>query len=69
MCSAKGREKVIKRVIVGQIDCGQLNANLVSIAVKQVVVSDGNVEQVSRSDTRRVLIVVLCSRCWDADES
>jgi hypothetical protein len=41
MRSAKRRKEVVKSVFIGQIDCCQLNADLVSIAVEQVVVSDG----------------------------
>ena len=68
VCSAECRQKVIKSVIVGQIDCGQLNADFVSVTVKQVVVSDGNIEKIPGDDTGWILIVVLRFGCGNVDE-
>ena len=59
MRPAEGGEEVIERVIVGQVDDGELSAPLVFLSVKQVVVADGKVEQITRINTLRVFVVVL----------
>ncbi len=46
MRAAEGRQEVIKRVLVGQIDSRHLKTPLVSIALEEVVVSDRGVEEI-----------------------
>src|SRR5205807_5763146 len=58
----EGRQKVIKRNLVGYVDRGHTKAPLVLLAAKNVVISYCDVEQVARCDTRRVVIIVLSSR-------
>jgi len=57
--AAEGGKKVVQSVLVCDVDGRELETHLVLIAAEQVVMSDGNVEQASRRDTRRVLVVVL----------
>src|SRR5215472_7040137 len=62
VCAAEGGEKIIEGVLVGQIDRGQDETDLVALAAQQVVVSNGEIKQVSRLDARRILVVVLGPR-------
>src|ERR1700745_1874132 len=57
--AAEGGKKVVKSVLVCDVDGRELETHLVLIAPEQVVMSDGNIEQASRRDTRWVLVVVL----------
>jgi len=57
--AAEGREEVVERVLVGDVDCSELETHLVLIAAEDVVVPDGNVEKATRRDPRRVLVIVL----------
>ena len=57
--AAKGGKKIVQSVLVCDVDGRELETHLVLIAAEQVVMSDGNVKQASRRDTRRVLVVVL----------
>ena len=43
--SAEGREEVVQRFLVGQIDDCQARAPFISVAVEDVVVADGGVEK------------------------
>ena len=45
--AAEGGKEVVKGIFVGQIDGGELSAPFVSVAVKQIIVSDRKVEQAS----------------------
>ena len=45
--AAEGGKEVVQRIFVGQVDDGELSAPLVSVAVKQIVVSDRKIEQVA----------------------
>ncbi len=65
--SAKRGEKVVERFLVGDIDDRHSRAPPKAIAVKQVVVSQGNVEQIARRDAWRVLVIVLGAIGRDAD--
>src|SRR5579862_2779843 len=59
MCSAECRQEVIEHVIVCQIDECDLGAPFVPLAMKQVVMTDGEVEEVSGCNARRIVIVVF----------
>ncbi len=61
MRTAEGREEVIKRVTVGQVNDRELRAPAVFVAPEQVIFPYGQVEQVTGSDARRVVIVILLS--------
>ena len=57
--AAERREKVVERVFVRDINRRQLQADLVSIPVEEVVMSDSEIEQVSRRHARRIGVVVF----------
>ena len=57
--SAKRRREVVKRNPVRQIDRAELHAPLVSIAMENVVVTNGEIEQIAGRDARRIVIGVL----------
>lgn len=59
MRTAERRKEVVQGFLVGQVDDREAQAPLVTIAVEEVVVADGQVEKVPRCDARRILIVVL----------
>src|SRR5215469_9017935 len=62
VCAAEGGEKIVEGVLVGQIDRGKDKTDLVALAAQQVVVSNGEIKQVSRLDARGILVVVLRPR-------
>ena len=64
--SAEGGEKIIKRVRIGQIDDRELRAPLVLVSVEQIVMSQRKVEQITRLNAGRVVVVVLCAGGRDA---
>ena len=57
--SAEGGEEVVKRVFVGDVDGGQAEAPFVAVAVEEVVLADGCVEEVPRCNAGRVLVVIF----------
>jgi len=61
--AAECREEVVERFLVGQIDNRKAQAPLVVVPVKQVVVADGEVEQIPGLDARRIMVIVFGSRC------
>ena len=63
--TAEGRKEVIERFLVRQIDHRYSGAELVLVAVEDVVVPHANVEEIARRDSRRVVVVVLCARGRD----
>ena len=54
---------------VGQIDDRDAEAPLVAVAVEEVVVAHGDVEEIARRDARRIVIVVLGSGGGDLSRS
>jgi hypothetical protein len=66
--AAEGGQDVIQRFFVGEIDDLKLGAPFITIAMEQIVVSDGGVEQIPRCDARRIMIVILGSRCRDLEQ-
>jgi hypothetical protein len=59
--STKGGEKVVERRFVGDVDGAHLQAPLVAVAVKQVVVPHGHVEEVAGRDSRRIMVIIFGS--------
>jgi len=57
--AAERGEEVVQRGLVGQVDHREAQTPLVPVAVEQIVFADGNVKQVTRSDARRILVVVF----------
>ena len=63
--AAERREEVIQRIVVSQIDNRDLTADFVLVAVKQVVMSESEVEETPRGDALRIMIVILLIRPRD----
>ena len=61
MRAAEGGEEVVHSVFIGDVDRREPDAPLIAIAVEQVVVPDGHVEQVASLHARRVAIVIFGS--------
>ena len=59
VCPAKSGKEVVERVIVSHIDHREADAPFVSFAAKQVVLTDGQIEEASRRDARRMMVVIL----------
>lgn len=66
--AAEGGEEVVQSVFVGQIDNRELRAPLVSFAVEQVIVAQGEIEQTARLDALRIVIVIFRPRGRNVDE-
>src|ERR1700693_254431 len=60
VCAAERGKKVVKGVIVCQVDGGQLRAHFVFVAMEQVVMADRDIEKTPRGDALWIVIVVLC---------
>ena len=69
MCAAEGGKKVVQHIVIRDVNGGELQADFVFISVKQVIVPDGEIEQVAGRDTLRIVIIVLGSGCRHFDES
>jgi hypothetical protein len=63
--AAEGRQKVVQRRLVCQIDDRESQAPLVAVAMEKVIVADGNVKQMARLDSWGIVVVVFGSRLWD----
>ena len=68
MSPAERGKKVVKRVGVRHVDRCQIEVRLIAIRMELVILSDRNIEQVSWSDTRRVVIVAARARCWNLQQ-
>jgi len=66
---AEGRKEVIQRRLVSHVDGGKRKTPFVMIALEQVVVAHGKIEQVTRRNTRRIPIIVLGVDRWDLDKA
>lgn len=68
MRAAEGREKVVERVVIGEINHRKLNAPFVSVAVEEVVVADRKIKQVPRRDPRWIVVIILSSWSGNLDQ-
>jgi len=59
--AAKRREKVVQRIFISEVDDRQTSAPLMTIAVEQIIVTNGDVEHMPRGDTRRIVVIILSS--------
>src|ERR1019366_3821959 len=59
MRAAKRGQEVVQRVVVRQVNDVQLCAPLVFVRLKQVVISDRQVEETSRRDALWIVIVIF----------
>ena len=57
--AAESRKEIVKHVVVRQVDDGQLRAPFVLVAVEQVVMAHGEIEEIPGCDARRVMVVIL----------
>ena len=64
---AEGGEEIVERFFVGHVNDGDAGAPSESITMKQVVVANGNVEEIARCDARRILVVILRAIGWNLD--
>jgi len=60
--SAERGQEIVQRGLVRQVDDREAQAPLVVVAVEQVIIAHAGIEQVSRVDAGRIVIVVLRSR-------
>jgi hypothetical protein len=59
MRPAEGRQKVVKRNFVGHVDRGQTQTPLVLVIMKKIVVADSYIEDMSRRNAGRVVIIIF----------
>ena len=59
MRAAKGGQKVIERIIVREVDYRDLCTPFVFIAMEDVVMPDGEIEEMTRCNPGRIVIVVF----------
>jgi len=59
MRATESGQKVIEHVVVGDIDGCQLQTDFVLVAVKQIVVPNGQVEETSGLDALWIVVVLL----------
>ena len=66
MRTAKCREEIIQRVLIGEVDDFDTRTPLIAIAVKDIVMPDGQVKKIAGRDARRIMVVVFRSRSRNA---
>ena len=59
MRSAESGQEIVEGVFVRQVDDFQASAPLVLIAMKQIVVTHGNIEETTLANAGRVVVVIL----------
>ena len=67
--AAEGGQEVIQRVLVGDVDRGQLQADFVLVSAEYIVVSNRQVEKAPRLDSLWVVVVLLGVRRWYLDQT
>jgi len=67
VCAAERRQEVIKRRLVGQVDHRKAQTPLEAVAMKQIVVTGADIEQVARRDAWRIVIVIFRSGSREVD--
>ena len=60
--STEGRKEIVKRVFIGQINNRQTGTPLILVALENVVVPNGNIEEIAGCDAGRIVVVVLGAR-------
>ena len=68
MRAAKGGKEIIERGFVRQIDGGETQAPLVTVAVEKIVMSYARIEKAARRDALRIVIVILFSRSGNLEK-
>jgi hypothetical protein len=69
MRSAEGRKKIVKGVFVRHIHARQVKTPLVSIAIEEVVFSNGGVVEIPLSNARRIVVVIAGTWSRNAQQS
>src|SRR5580658_6010345 len=59
---AERRKEVIQRLFIRDVDDRESSAHLVLVSVEKIVVADGEIEEVSLRNARRILVIVLAIR-------
>ena len=59
--AAEGGKKVVERILVSDINCGQCETPFVALAFEQVVITEGNIEQATMRDARWIMVVIFTS--------
>ena len=67
MRSSESRKEVIKRPLIGDVNGAKMNAPLVTITAKEVVMPHSQIKKMPWRNARRIVIIVLSSRRWDAN--
>ena len=62
------RDKVVERYFVRKVDDGQLSAPFAFVAMEEIVVPDREIEQVTVSNPRRILVIIFSSRRRNLDK-
>src|SRR5580704_7569190 len=57
--AAEGGKKIVQGGFVGQVDDREAEAPLVAVTVEKIVVAHGEIEEVTRLNAWRILVVVL----------
>src|ERR1019366_7487032 len=68
MRSAERGKKVVERVLVRQVDDGQLRTPLVLVAVKEIVMPQGKIKKTPRGDALRVVVVIFSVGCRHSNQ-
>ena len=61
MGAAEGGEEIIESVSIGQVDDRETQTPLVTVAVEQVVVANGQVKEMAGRNARRISVVIFGS--------
>jgi len=66
--AAEGGEEVVEGVLVGDVDAGETKTPFVLVAVEEVVLADGGIEEAALLNAGRMLVVIFRSRCRNGYE-
>ena len=67
--SAERREKVVERVFIGDVDCRQVEVQLVALAVEDIVLTDRHVKEIAWRDALWITVIVARVWSWNLDEA
>src|ERR1700723_3366743 len=63
--ATEGGEEVIECVFVGDVDASEAEAPFVFIAIEEIVLADGEIEEAALLNAGRMMVVILRSGCRD----
>ena len=67
--STESRKEVVQSVLVRDVYGSEPKAPFALVAVEEVVIADRGVEEASRRDARRILVIILSPGRRDADQT